>query len=69
MYNTISRLGEFTGQETVWDLYCGAGSIALFLAPQARRVVGFELVPEAVKDAYVNSRLMASTIVNSWRAT
>jgi 23S rRNA (uracil1939-C5)-methyltransferase len=57
LYNAIRRLGEFTGQETVWDLYCGAGSIALFLAPQVRRVVGFELVPEAVQDAYRNSRL------------
>lgn len=57
LYNTIGRLGEFTGKETVWDLYCGAGSIALFLAPQVRRVVGFELIQEAVNDAYVNSRL------------
>ena len=57
LYAAISRLGEFTGRETVWDLYCGAGSIALSLASQVRRVVGFELVPEAVNDAYINSRL------------
>ena len=57
LYNAISRLGEFTGDETVWDLYCGAGSIALHLASQVRRVVGFELVPAAVNDAYTNSRL------------
>ena len=57
LYSAISQLGEFTGQETVWDLYCGAGSIALSLASQVRRVVGFELVPEAVNDAYINSRL------------
>ena len=57
LYKSISRLGEFTGRETVWDLYCGAGSIALFLAPRVHRVVGFELVPEAVNDAYANSRL------------
>ena len=57
LYNAISRLGEFTGAETVWDLYCGAGSIALHLAPQVRRVVGFELVAAAVNDAYGNSRL------------
>ena len=57
LYRAISRLGEFTGQETVWDLYCGAGSIALSLASHVRRVVGFELVPEAVNDAYMNSRL------------
>ncbi|MFZ5448173.1 MAG: 23S rRNA (uracil(1939)-C(5))-methyltransferase RlmD [Thermodesulfobacteriota bacterium] len=57
LYETIKRLGKFTGQETVWDLYCGAGSIALFLAPHVRRVVGFELVEAAVQDAYINSRL------------
>lgn len=57
LYDAIRRLGEFSGQETVWDLYCGAGSIALSLAPQVRQVVGFELVPAAVHDAYVNSRL------------
>ena len=57
LYNAISRLGEFSGDETVWDLYCGAGSIALHLASQVRRVVGFELVPAAVNDAYTNSRL------------
>ncbi len=57
LYEAIRRLGKFTGQETVWDLYCGAGSIALSLAPHVRRVVGFELVAAAVNDAYVNSRL------------
>ena len=57
LYNAISRLGEFTGEEIVWDLYCGAGSIALHLASQVRRVVGFELVAAAVNDAYINSRL------------
>jgi 23S rRNA (uracil1939-C5)-methyltransferase len=57
LYGAIRQLGEFTGQETVWDLYCGAGSIALSLAPHVGRVVGFELVEAAVHDAYVNSRL------------
>jgi 23S rRNA (uracil1939-C5)-methyltransferase len=57
LYSAISRLGEFSGRETAWDLYCGAGSIALSLASQVGRVVGFELVPEAVNDAYTNARL------------
>ncbi|HEY9073439.1 MAG TPA: 23S rRNA (uracil(1939)-C(5))-methyltransferase RlmD, partial [Desulfobaccales bacterium] len=57
LYSAISRLGEFTGQETVWDLYCGAGSIGLSLASQVRQVVGFELVTEAVTDAFINRRL------------
>lgn len=57
LYGAVMRLGEFTGRETVWDLYCGAGSIALSLADQVHRVVGFELVEAAVADAYVNSEL------------
>ena len=57
LYETIRRWGEFTGKETVWDLYCGAGSIALYLAGQVRRVAGFELVQAAVDDAYVNCGL------------
>ena len=57
LYGAVSSLGEFTGKETVWDLYCGAGSIGLSLASKVRRVVGFELVQEAVDDAYVNCRL------------
>jgi 23S rRNA (uracil1939-C5)-methyltransferase len=57
LYGAVSRLGEFTGRETVWDLYCGAGSLGLALASQVRRVVGFELVDEAVADAFENSRL------------
>jgi 23S rRNA (uracil1939-C5)-methyltransferase len=57
LYQAVSGLGEFTGNETVWDLYCGAGSIALYLAAQVKRVAGFELAPAAVDDAYVNCRL------------
>ena len=57
LYNAVSRLGEFSHDQTVWDLYCGAGSIALHLASQVRRVVGFELIAAAVNDAYTNSRL------------
>ncbi len=57
LYGAVIRLAELSGQETVWDLYCGAGSIALSLADRVRRVVGFELVEAAVQDAYVNSRL------------
>jgi 23S rRNA (uracil1939-C5)-methyltransferase len=57
LYNAVSRLGGFRGDETVWDLYCGAGSIALRLASEVRRVVGFELIAAAVNDAYTNSRL------------
>lgn len=57
LYEAIRRLGEFSSGETVWDLYCGAGSIGLYLASKVRRVAGFELAREAVDDAYVNCRL------------
>ena len=57
LYGAVIRLGDFRGRETVWDLYCGAGSIALSLADKVGRVVGFELVEAAVQDAYVNSDL------------
>ncbi len=57
LYAAIGRLGEFSGRETVWDLYCGAGSIALSLAGRVGRVVGFELSPQAVADANINARL------------
>ncbi len=57
LYEAVGRLADLSGRETVWDLYCGAGSIALSLADRARRVVGFELVAAAIQDAYVNARL------------
>ena len=44
-----------TGEETVWDLYCGIGTISLFLAGKARQVYGVELVPEAIADARENA--------------
>ncbi len=57
LYAAVVESAELTGTETVWDLYCGTGSIALTVAGQARRVTGFELVPEAVSDAYRNAAL------------
>jgi 23S rRNA (uracil1939-C5)-methyltransferase len=53
----VRRLGDFRGHETVWDLYCGTGSIALFIASQVKRVLGFEIVEEAIRDAQVNCTL------------
>jgi 23S rRNA (uracil1939-C5)-methyltransferase len=57
LYNAILEIGEFTGLETVWDLYCGAGGIALFIAGHVRQVVGFEVSEEAIRDAYDNCDL------------
>ncbi len=56
LYETVLRFAEFTGKETVWDLYCGTGSISLFVAPRVRRVVGYEVIEEAISDAYDNGR-------------
>ncbi len=57
LYHAVEELAGLTGRETLWDLYCGTGSIALTLAEGARRVVGFELVEAAIQDAYTNARL------------
>ena len=50
-------MAALTGCELVYDLYTGTGTIANFVARQARKVVGIEYVPEAIEDAKVNSKL------------
>ena len=57
LYEIVRQLGDFKGTETVWDLYCGTGSISLFIASRAHRVVGFEVVQDAIDDAFVNCTL------------
>lgn len=57
LYQTALEFAELSGRETVWDLYCGIGTISLFLAGQARQVYGVEIVPEAVRNAKENARL------------
>lgn len=57
MYKVIRELASLTGNEIVYDLYTGAGTIALFLASAAKTVVGIELVPEAIDDAKTNAEL------------
>ena len=47
---------ELSGNEVVWDLYCGIGTISLFLAQKAKMVYGVEVVPEAIEDARQNAR-------------
>ena len=55
MYQKALEYASLTGQETVFDLYCGIGTISLFLAKKARQVYGIELVPEAIEDAKRNA--------------
>lgn len=57
MYEEVLALAELSGQETVFDLYCGTGTISLFLASGAAQVIGVEVVPQAVKNAGENARL------------
>ena len=57
LYETALEYAGLTGKETVWDLYCGIGSISLFLARKAKRVYGVEIVPQAVKNARDNAKL------------
>jgi 23S rRNA (uracil1939-C5)-methyltransferase len=57
LYAVARDFAGLTGQETVYDLYCGAGTISIFVSSQARQVIGFEIVPQAIHDAGVNCRL------------
>lgn len=57
LYGKALEYAELTGVETVIDAYCGIGTISLFLAQQARRVYGVEIVPEAIDDARKNAEL------------
>jgi len=55
LYSLALEYAGLTGKETVWDLYCGIGTISLFLAGAAKQVFGVEIVPQAVEDARENA--------------
>ena len=55
LYQVTRDFAGLQGTETVYDLYCGTGSIGIFLSDQARRVIGVELIPEAIADARENA--------------
>lgn len=57
LYETAAEMAGLTGDEVVWDLYCGTGTIALFLAGRAKKVYGVEVVEDAVEDAKRNAVL------------
>lgn len=57
LYSVARKFAALTGSELVYDLYTGTGTIANFVARQARAVVGIEYVPEAIEDAKVNAEL------------
>ncbi|MBO5070340.1 MAG: 23S rRNA (uracil(1939)-C(5))-methyltransferase RlmD [Roseburia sp.] len=61
LYSLALDYAGLTGEETVWDLYCGIGTISLFLAQKAGKVFGVEIVPQAIEDAKNNAKLNGIT--------
>jgi 23S rRNA (uracil1939-C5)-methyltransferase len=57
LYKIASQMAGLTGHELVYDLYTGTGTIANFIAGQAKKVIGIEYVPAAIEDAKINSQL------------
>ena len=64
LYDIILEESALTGTEIVYDLFCGTGSISLYLSKQAKMVYGFELVPSAVQDAIQNA--IHNKVKNAW---
>ena len=56
LYSTALAYANLTGTESVWDLYCGIGTISLFLSQKAKQVYGVEIVPQAILDAKENAK-------------
>ena len=56
LYSVAREFAGLTGEELVYDLYTGTGTIANFVAKKARKVIGIEYVPEAIEDAKINSQ-------------
>ena len=57
LYGLALEYAQLKGDEVVWDLYCGIGTISLFLAQKAKEVYGVEIVPQAIEDAKNNAKL------------
>ena len=57
LYDKALEYANLQGGETVWDLYCGIGTISLFLSKKAAKVYGVEIVPQAIADAKVNAQI------------
>ena len=57
LYGLAMEYADLKGEETVWDLYCGIGTISLFLAQKAKQVYGVEIIPQAIGDARNNAKI------------
>lgn len=64
LYQLTADFAELTGKETLYDLYCGTGSIGIFLSKKAARIVGVEQVAAAIEDAWANAKLNQLQHVN-----
>ncbi|MBP3697664.1 MAG: 23S rRNA (uracil(1939)-C(5))-methyltransferase RlmD [Clostridia bacterium] len=61
LYNKAAEYAALSGSETVLDLYCGAGTIGLSMAKNAKEIIGVEIVPEAIDDAKINAKINGIT--------
>ncbi len=57
LYKITREFAELTGNEIVYDLYCGTGSIGIFLSREAKKIIGVETISEAIADAKINAQL------------
>jgi 23S rRNA (uracil1939-C5)-methyltransferase len=57
LYKVTREFAELTGKETVYDLYCGTGSIGIFVSKKAKKIIGVEVIPAAIEDAKENAAL------------
>lgn len=57
LYKTAAEMAGLSGKELLWDLYCGIGTIGLFMADKVKKVVGVEVIPEAIENAKENAAL------------
>ncbi|RYE24410.1 MAG: 23S rRNA (uracil(1939)-C(5))-methyltransferase RlmD [Sphingobacteriales bacterium] len=57
LYRITREFAGLTGNETLYDLYCGTGSIGIFCSKGAKKIIGIEVIEDAVKDAYVNAEM------------
>ncbi len=57
LYNVVNDFAALTGNETLYDLYCGTGSIGIFLSKKAKKIIGVDVIEDAIKDARENADL------------
>ena len=57
LYGIVKAFAAFTGNEIVYDLYCGTGSIGIFVSKQSKKIIGVDLIEESIKDAKENALL------------